>query len=57
MLIATHEMSFARDVADHMCFLQDGRIVERATPERIFTAPERVEPQRFLARLLGTDPR
>jgi polar amino acid transport system ATP-binding protein len=57
MLIATHEMSFARDVADHVCFLQDGRIVERGTPERIFTAPEKVETQRFLARLLATDRR
>jgi polar amino acid transport system ATP-binding protein len=57
MLIATHEMSFARDVADHVCFLQEGRIVERGSPEQIFTAPERVETQRFLARLLARDPR
>jgi polar amino acid transport system ATP-binding protein len=57
MLIATHEMSFARDVADHVCFLQDGRIVERGSPEQIFTAPERIETQRFLARLLATDRR
>lgn len=57
MLIATHEMSFARDVADHVCFLQDGRIVERGPPEQIFTAPERIETQRFLARLLATDRR
>jgi polar amino acid transport system ATP-binding protein len=55
MLIATHEMSFARDVADHVCFLQDGRIVERGNPEQIFTAPEKAETQRFLARLLATD--
>lgn len=57
MLIATHEMSFARDVADHVCFLQDGRIVERGPPAQIFTAPERIETQRFLARLLATDRR
>jgi polar amino acid transport system ATP-binding protein len=57
MLIATHEMSFARDVADHVCFLQAGRIVERGSPEQIFTAPERVETQRFLARLLAGDRR
>jgi polar amino acid transport system ATP-binding protein len=55
MLIATHEMSFARDVADQVCFLQDGRIVERGAPEQMFTAPEREETQRFLARLLATD--
>ena len=40
MLIATHEMAFARDVADEVCFLEDGRIVERGTPEQIFTAPD-----------------
>ena len=57
MLIATHEMNFARDVADHVCFLQDGRIVERGTPDQIFTAPERTETQRFLSRLLATDRR
>jgi polar amino acid transport system ATP-binding protein len=55
MIIATHEMSFARDVADHVCFLADGRIVERGTPAQIFTAPEREETRRFLARLLATD--
>ena len=53
MLIATHEMGFARDVADQVCFLQDGRIIERGPPEQIFTAPEHAETQRFLARLLA----
>jgi len=52
MLIATHEMSFAREVADEVCFLHDGLIVERGDPERIFTAPEHAETQRFLRRLL-----
>ena len=52
MLIATHEMSFAREVADEVCFLHDGLIVERGDPERIFTAPEQPETQRFLRRLL-----
>jgi polar amino acid transport system ATP-binding protein len=52
MLIATHEMGFAREVADEVCFLHDGAIVERGTPERIFSAPERPETQRFLRRLL-----
>jgi polar amino acid transport system ATP-binding protein len=52
MLIATHEMGFAREVADEVCFLHDGRVVERGTPERIFTAPEHPETQRFLRRLL-----
>jgi polar amino acid transport system ATP-binding protein len=52
MIIATHEMSFARDVADEVCFLHEGRILERGKPERIFSAPERPETQRFLRRLL-----
>ncbi len=52
MLIATHEMGFAREVADEVCFLHDGEIVERGDPDRIFTAPEREETQRFLRRLL-----
>jgi len=52
MLIATHEMSFARDVADQVCYLQDGRIVEQGPPEEIFTAPREADTQRFLARLI-----
>jgi polar amino acid transport system ATP-binding protein len=52
MLIATHEMSFARDVADQVCYLQDGRIVEQGPPEEIFTAPREVDTQRFLSRLI-----
>ena len=52
MVIATHEMGFAREVADEVCFLHDGLIVERGEPERIFSAPERPETQRFLRRLL-----
>jgi polar amino acid transport system ATP-binding protein len=52
MLIATHEMGFAREVADQVCFLHDGRLIERGTPEHIFSAPERPETQRFLRRLL-----
>jgi polar amino acid transport system ATP-binding protein len=55
MLIATHEMGFARDVADQVCFLEGGRIVERGAPQQIFTAPEREETRRFLARLLAGD--
>jgi polar amino acid transport system ATP-binding protein len=52
MVLATHEMGFAREVADQVCFLHDGAIVERGDPERIFSAPERPETQRFLRRLL-----
>jgi polar amino acid transport system ATP-binding protein len=52
MLIATHEMGFARDVADEICFLHDGRIVERGDPEQLLSQPEQPETQRFLRRLL-----
>ena len=52
MIIATHEMAFARDVADEVCFLHEGRVLERGRPEEIFSAPERPETQRFLRRLL-----
>jgi polar amino acid transport system ATP-binding protein len=52
MLIATHEMSFAREVADEVCFLHDGVIVERGAPDAVLEAPQRPETQRFLRRLL-----
>jgi len=52
MIIATHEMGFAREVADEVCFLHEGLIVERGAPAGIFTAPARPETQRFLRRLL-----
>ena len=53
MVIATHEMDFARDFADAVCFLADGRIVEQGPPGQIFTAPAEPETQRFLARVLA----
>ena len=53
MVIATHEMGFARDVADQVCFLHEGSILERGTPETIFSRPERVETQRFLDRIIA----
>jgi polar amino acid transport system ATP-binding protein len=52
MVIATHEMSFAREVADQVAFLHDGRIVEQGPPEQVLTSPEREETRRFLSRLL-----
>ncbi len=53
MVIATHEMSFAREVADKVAFLHDGSIVEQGPPERILAEPQRPETQRFLRRLLA----
>jgi polar amino acid transport system ATP-binding protein len=52
MLIATHEMGFARDIADRVCFLDAGRILEQGPPGRIFTAPEHPRTARFLARII-----
>ncbi|HEY4779161.1 MAG TPA: amino acid ABC transporter ATP-binding protein [Solirubrobacterales bacterium] len=52
MVIATHEMGFAREVADEVAFLHDGRIVEQGPPERVLVAPQQPETQRFLSRLL-----
>jgi polar amino acid transport system ATP-binding protein len=52
MLIATHEMGFAREVADEVCFLHAGAIVERGAPDAVLGAPQRPETQRFLRRLL-----
>jgi len=52
MLIATHEMGFARDVADEVCFLHEGAIVERGAPEQVLGAPSQPETQRFLRRVL-----
>jgi polar amino acid transport system ATP-binding protein len=52
MLIATHEMTFARDVADEICFLHEGRIVERGGTDAVLSRPQEPETQRFLRRLL-----
>jgi polar amino acid transport system ATP-binding protein len=53
MVIATHEMSFAREVADQVAFLHQGRIVESGPPEQVFGSPQRAETQLFLRRLAG----
>jgi polar amino acid transport system ATP-binding protein len=53
MLIATHEMGFARDVANEVCFLHEGRILERGAPEHVLSDPQQPETQRFLRRLLS----
>jgi polar amino acid transport system ATP-binding protein len=52
MIIVTHEMGFARDLADRVCFLDGGRIVEEAPPAQFFAAPEHPRTQAFLGRLL-----
>jgi polar amino acid transport system ATP-binding protein len=52
MLIATHELGFARDVADEVCFLHEGVIAERGAPADVLDRPQQPETQRFLRRLL-----
>lgn len=52
MLIVTHEMKFAREAADTIYFLDDGKLVERAKPEQFFTNPESERAKRFLEQVL-----
>ncbi|SNZ20240.1 amino acid ABC transporter ATP-binding protein [Cohaesibacter gelatinilyticus] len=52
MVLATHEMAFARDVADRVCFLDKGRILEQGIPEQIFSNPKEERTRDFLARVL-----
>ena len=52
MLVVTHEMGFARDVADRVVFMADGYVVEEGKPELIFTAPKERRTQTFLSRVL-----
>jgi polar amino acid transport system ATP-binding protein len=53
MLIATHEMSFARDIASRVCFLADGAIVEAAPPAELFTDPKDQRTRRFLRSIIA----
>jgi len=52
MLIATHEKSFARDIADRVCFLDAGHILEQGPPNKIFTSPEHPRTRQFLGRII-----
>ncbi len=52
MLIATHEMGFARDIANRVCFLDAGVILEEGPPEQIFSAPREARTQRFLQSII-----
>ncbi len=51
MVIATHEMGFAREIANRVVFLDEGRILEQGPPERIFSAPSEPRTQEFLRRI------
>ncbi|RSN59735.1 MULTISPECIES: amino acid ABC transporter ATP-binding protein [Actinomadura] len=52
MILATHEMGFARDIADTVCFLHDGVLLERGTAEQIFSEPAEPRTREFLSRVL-----
>jgi polar amino acid transport system ATP-binding protein len=54
MLCVTHEMGFARRVADRVIFMADGRIVEQAPPDRFFTAPQHEKTRQFLGQILSS---
>jgi polar amino acid transport system ATP-binding protein len=53
MIIATHEMGFARDIANRVCFLDAGRILEEGPPSQIFSAPAEARTRQFLDRVIA----
>ena len=52
MIIATHEMGFAGDIADRVCFLDEGQVLEEGPPERIFGDPAEPRTRQFLERVI-----
>jgi polar amino acid transport system ATP-binding protein len=54
MILATHEMSFAREISDHVCFLNDGLICEQGRPDQLFTDPQHPTTREFLARVIAS---
>ena len=52
MVIATHEMAFAREIADRVAFLDDGRVLEEGPPEQVLSEPREPRTQEFLARII-----
>ena len=57
MIIVTHEMSFARDVADQVIFMDGGVVVEEGTPEAVFGNPQQERTRQFLEKYRGIDPK
>ena len=53
MIIATHEMGFARDIASRVCFLDGGRILEEGPPAEIFATPSEPRTRQFLDRVIA----
>ena len=54
LLLATHEMGFAREISDRICFLADGTVAEQGEPEQMFTAPSDQRTQQFLQRVINS---
>jgi len=52
MVVVTHEMGFAREVADRVIFMDEGKIVEEGTPDEIFNHPQEARTQDFLRKVL-----
>jgi len=52
MMIVTHEMGFAREVADRVCFLDAGRIIEESPPDELFSDPQEPRTREFLQRII-----
>ena len=55
MVVVTHEIGFARNVASHVVFMEDGVIVEEGTPKEIFNRPKEERTKRFLRRVIGDE--
>jgi polar amino acid transport system ATP-binding protein len=51
-VLATHEMGFARDVANRVCFLDGGQVLEQGPPNALFTSPQQPRTQQFLQRVI-----
>ena len=54
MIVVTHEMGFARDVADRVIFMADGYVFEEGKPEEMFTNPKNDRTKAFLSRILNS---
>jgi polar amino acid transport system ATP-binding protein len=52
MVVVTHEMGFAKEVANHVVFMDEGRILEQGAPEDIFTNPQHPRLKEFLSKVL-----
>ncbi len=54
MILVTHQMGFAREISDRVCFFYDGKIAEQGRPDEIFNSPKNSRTQQFLSAILET---